>query len=56
MEGQLASAATVESEIRPEWGRKGKGKYGRWLGVIWVDGQDLNEELVEQGHAEVYLP
>jgi len=47
----LASAATVEIEIRPEWGSKGKGKYGRWLGVIYVDGEDLNEELVERGHA-----
>jgi len=24
----------VEIEIRPEWGRNGRGKYGRWLGII----------------------
>ena len=46
VEGQLASARTVEIEIRPEWGSKGKGKYSRWLGVIYVDGVDLNEESV----------
>ena len=50
----IASAATVEVEIRPEWGSKGKGKYGRWLGVIWLDREDLNQELVDQGHAQLY--
>jgi len=44
----------VEIEIRPEWGSKGKGKYGRWLGIIYIDGKDLNVELIEEGHAEVY--
>jgi len=41
-------------EITAEWGTKGKGKYGRWLGVIWVDEENLNEELVGRGYAEVY--
>ena len=54
VEEQLASAATVEIEIRPEWGRKGQGKYGRWMGVVYVDGENLNEELLDQGHAKVY--
>jgi len=44
----------VEIEIRPEWGSKGKGKYGRWLGIVYIDGKDLNVELIEQGHAEEY--
>lgn len=33
----------------------GKGKYGRWLGVIYVDGVNLNEELVRQGMAVEYM-
>ena len=41
----------VEIEIRPEWGREGKGKYGRWLGIVYIDRKDLNAELVEKGHA-----
>lgn len=41
----------IEIEIRPEWGRKGKGKYGRWLGVVYVDGESINAELLEKGHA-----
>jgi len=44
----------VEIEIRPEWGSRGRGKYGRWLGVIYIDGKDLNLELIEEGHAEEY--
>ena len=44
----------IEIEIRPEWGREGKGKYGRWLGVVYVDGEDVNSELVQEGHARVY--
>lgn len=44
----------VEIEIRPEWGKDGKGKYGRWLGRVYVDGKDINTESVEKGHAREY--
>jgi len=30
------------------------GKYGRYLGTIFVDGININEELVNIGLAEVY--
>lgn len=29
-----------------------KGKYGRWLADIWIDGVCVNDELVEKGLAE----
>ncbi len=32
--------------------RDKKGKYGRYLAVIYLDGVNLNEELVREGHAE----
>lgn len=48
------SKGKIEIEIRPEWGQNGKGKYGRWLGVIYVDGVNVNVELIERGHAEEY--
>ncbi|MET0061791.1 MAG: thermonuclease family protein [Candidatus Thiodiazotropha endolucinida] len=29
-----------------------KGKYGRYLAEIWLDGQNVNDQIVEAGHAE----
>ena len=28
-----------------------KGKYGRWLAVLYLDGEDLNEDLYNRGLA-----
>lgn len=42
----------MEVEIRPEWGQNGKRKYGRWLGIVYVDGVNANAELIEKEHAE----
>ena len=33
-----------------------QGKYGRYLATILLDGEDINQWLVDNGHAEVYLP
>ena len=30
------------------------GKFGRYLGIVYADGIDLNQTLIEEGHAEVY--
>lgn len=44
----------VEIEIKPEWGRDGRGKYGRWLGIIYVGGVNINDELIGREHAVKY--
>ncbi len=44
----------IEIEIRPEWEKGGKGKYGRWIGIVYVDGVNINVEMMERGHAEKY--
>jgi endonuclease YncB( thermonuclease family) len=31
-----------------------KEKYGRWLGVVMVDGKNINQTLVEEGFAKPY--
>ncbi len=34
---------------------KDKGKYGRWIGEIWLpDGTNLSDALVAEGHAEYW--
>ena len=44
----------IEIEIRPAWGRNSKGKYGRWLGIIYVGGVNINDELIDREHAVKY--
>jgi micrococcal nuclease len=28
-----------------------KGKYGRFIAEIWLDGENVNDRLVAEGHA-----
>ena len=46
----------VEIEIRPEWSKNktGKDSFGRWIGVVYVDGVDISAEMMEKGHAVKY--
>ena len=32
----------------------GKGKYGRWLATVYVDGADVAEVMIGEGHAREY--
>ena len=48
------SKGKIEIEIRPEWGQNGKGSFGRWLGIVYIDGVNINVELMEKGHAVKY--
>ena len=46
----------VEIEIRLEWSKNktGKDSFGRWIGVVYVDGVDISAEMMEKGHAVKY--
>ena len=52
-EGKVATAWMVEKlevaeEIRLQTIKDDKGKFGRWLGIVWADGENLNARLVEE--------
>jgi micrococcal nuclease len=32
-----------------------KGKYGRWLGILYKDGVNLNQLMVDEGLAKLYM-
>ena len=61
----LAAKARLQEMIYPPTGdplgkviliSHGLDKYGRSLGTLIVDGVDLNQKLIEEGHAVPYLP
>ena len=35
--------------------KDGKGKFGRILGTLWVNGENVNLQLVAEGHAREYM-
>lgn len=56
----LKAKKYVENQINSNSGMVqiqsfGKGKYGRVLAEIWVGKNNLNEALIANGHAEIYM-
>ena len=49
----LEEADTIT--VRTAIDKKARGKYGRILGTIWADDLNVNERLVEEGHAIPYF-
>ena len=37
-----------------ETSKEGKGKFGRWIGVLYDGDRNINEQLVLEGHAHRY--
>lgn len=56
LEERLNKGEKIEIEIRPEWckNKTGKDSFGRWIGVVYVDGVNVNVEMMEKGHAVKY--
>lgn len=43
---------TIRVDVVQRAGHDARGKYGRWLAVLWLGSVNLNDRLVELGHAE----
>ena len=55
----LVSRDALRNRISNKWiriktERDKKGKYGRWLGELWLEEECINDWLVSEGLAEVY--
>ena len=55
----LKSRDALRQKIDGKWIRlktqkDKKGKYGRWLGEVWLDDECVNDWLIREGFAEEY--
>ena len=55
----LKSRDALREKIGSKWvsiktQKDKKGKYGRWLGEIYIDEACVNDWLIQEGHATVY--
>tara|TARA_R110000744_G_C19166057_1_gene541073 strand:- start:199 stop:579 length:381 start_codon:yes stop_codon:yes gene_type:complete len=48
---ESAEAITIKTAID----KKARGKYGRILGTVYADDMNVNEKLLEEGHAIEYF-
>ena len=65
---ELRGDTLLEAQISRDWLREKilnknvvietikdkKGKYGRWLAIIFVDGININEQMINEGVAKKY--
>lgn len=56
----LKSRDALRDKIGSKWviiktKKDKKGKYGRWLGTIFIENENVNEWLIKEGLAEVYI-
>ncbi|MBN86880.1 MAG: nuclease [Dehalococcoidia bacterium] len=55
----LVSRDALRNKISNKWikvktQKDKKGKYGRWLGELWLEEECINDWLVSEGLAEIY--
>ena len=56
----LISRDALRSRIANKWiiiktEKDKKGKYGRWIGTVILDDENINEWLINEGYAKVYV-
>ncbi len=55
----LKSRDALREKISNKWvtiktQKDKKGKYGRWLGEVWLDDTCMNDWLLQEGYASLY--
>jgi len=55
----LKSRDALREKIGNKWvvlktAQDKKGKYGRWLGELWIDDACVNDWMIAEGHAKEY--
>ena len=55
----LKSRDALREKINGKWvtlktQQDKKGKYGRWLGEIWLEEECINDWMLSEGHAKLY--
>ena len=58
-ESGLKSRDALREKIGSKWvkiktQKDKKGKFGRWLGEVWIEDTCINDWLLSEGYAEVY--
>lgn len=44
-----------KKQVYLQTSKQGKGKFGRILGTLWVNGQNVNDVLIAENHARPYF-
>lgn len=52
--GLVEGKEVIIRTIKGSDGADDKGKWGRWLGRVYLDGLDVNQHMIDTGHAEAY--
>ena len=50
----LRSRDVLREKISIKTKKDKKGKYGRWLGEVWIDEVCMNDWLLKEGYAKAY--
>lgn len=54
LRGQLLVAKEQNKEVKVRTYKDGKGKYGRYIATIFIDGENINQVMIDAGHAVKY--
>jgi micrococcal nuclease len=54
--GKIEGKPVILETIKGTHGEDRQEKFGRYLGIIWLDGANINQQMLDAGHAAFYMP